>query len=748
MSLVINYDVADVFVAEKAFAIQDALLRQRDPGQFNFAGSWAIPGGKAVTLFPDQLRTDWGQAPGKWAAADWTYPAPRYDLLQRRGAGDWFFGSKGLASGTAAGGGAYTGVAQPLTSAAPLPENGGLFIEFWGYGISGTRTPDLLQVAFGGGLTLHIHSDGSADLYDGRPGSTPGYLAQGLPLTGQSPASGLALGTTGGAGTADLLGKLVSILILPYRRGRLLIVTNQGGVCDVAIGGRDLTTDAYKDRRGYNQDVYHLTTDAGPVTLTPSPRTRALVAANPLTCARALSGTLTSPLVALPADVATGPEQVTGEADAQDGSSATLSVVDGYGNPFAPTENSRDDALAYQIGLTTVDKRVFPVFYSLEMKWARVLGTRTYGTTLIPTKATPTGNVISANLTMSRDRAQKSFQMVIDNPDDHYTSLKDVYNRLVLVALDNGGADAVFGIPAGDGLLVFTGLSGPAEFVDGRASQLRIPVEGLRKRLRSHLLSNSQKHDGMLDTVVVRTILVDAGVKDEDIITADDAATALDSAAPGDDPLWLPESGQSADEYIQHIADTFSGWVFDEIGGKYYYVPREYFTLAALAQNGGVIPTVYQQTPLIGGFGGPGVPATSTVNTGALVALAGSVKQTEGEPRANDFYVVGQDDDGNLFSVHWEDMDSIQTLGERRTMVYASGSITTTETAYQVLGALAKLSRPLVNVTFSLPDFQLTHLSLESPVVVDGFPPGVITSIQANLDHDRNRVTDYIYEVV
>ena len=746
MSLAIFYDIADLFVAEKAFAIQDALLRQRDPGQFSFAGTWPIPGGKAVTLFPDQLRTDWGQAAGKWGAADWTYPTTRYDLLQRRGAADWFFASKGLASAVT-GAGQYTNVGIPLTSVAALPENGGLFVEFWGYGVSGTRTPDLLQVGFAGGLTLHIHSDGSADLYDARPGSTPGYLAQGLPLTGQSSALAGALGSGGGAGTADLLGKLVSVLILPYRRGKLLIVTNQGGCCEVGVGGRDDTTDAYKGRRGYNESAYHLTTDAGPVTLTPSPRVRALVAANPLTCRQAMTGSLTSPIVHLPRDVATGPDQVTGEADAQDGSAATLAVVDALGLPFAPDDGNRASALAYQISLTTQDPRVFPVFYSLEMKWARVMGERTYGTNVIPTKATPTGNAISANLTMSRDRAQKSFSMVIDNPDDHYTSLKDAYNRLVLVALDSGGADAAFGVPSGEGLLVFTGLSGPAEFVDGRSSQLRIPVESLRKRLRSHLLSNSQKHDGMLDTVVVRTILVDAGVKDEDIITADEAATALDSAAPGDDPLWLPESGQSADDDIQHIADTFSGWVFDQIGPKYYYVPREYFTLAAIAQNGGVIPTVYQETPMIGGAGGPGVPATRTVNTGVLVALKDSVKQTTEEPRANDFFVIGQDDDGNLFNAHWEDADGIKELGERRTLVYASGSITTLAAAYKTLGALLPLSRPLVNIEFSLPDYQITQLPLEGPVVVDGFAPGVITSIDSNLDRDRNRVTKYTYEV-
>ena len=762
MSLRVDIDIADALVSEKAFAISDSVLRQRDPGDFTAQGLWLLPGGKGVTLLPDQVRSDWGTtaAVAKWGLASWSLAAGgliggRWEQIARRGAADWFLASKGLATsdGTAA------GTPLPLTSLATLPENGGLYVELFGYGVPGSRVPDLLQVAFGGGLVLHVHSDGRADLEDRRPGSPAfgSYLTKGQSLTaGAADSGGPSLSGKGGGATTDLLGKLLGIVLLPYRRGRLLVVTSQGGSFEVAVGCRADGSQGYAARRTQGQGVYYVTTDPGPVTLTPSPAVRALVAANPLTCLQAQgftpNGVLTSPYVALPYDVAVGPSDVEGEADAQDGTAVSLSVLSPDGSAFAPSPAARAGALVYQVAFTgnPAGPSAFPILYSLELRWDRVLGTKTFGTTTVPTVRTITGNVVSGKVSFSRDRGQKSAEVVIDNPGEHYTSLKDLYNKPFLISFTPDGVDVPFGIPAGEVLAVFLGLTDTIEFVDGVASRLTVRASGLRKRLRSSLLNDSQKFDGMLDTDVVRRLLTDEGIPDSQMVIYDDGGTALDSADPGEDPLWQPANGTSKDEFLQHLADHWSGWVFDDIGGVYFYVPREYFTGAALAQNGGVIPQVYQSTPA--GFSSG---ATRTPNTGCLVALDATVKQTSEEPRANDFWVLGQDDDGNILTAHYEDYDSIHTptatnyVGERRTLIFASGSLTTLWACQVTLGALVPvLGQPVVSVPFALPDYQLTQIPLDGPVQVEGFGVGLITAVEADLTNDRYRRTEYTYELL
>ncbi len=754
MSLRVDIDIADALVSEKAFSVIDSVLRARDPGDFILAGLWALPGGKAVTLLPDQVRSDWGTNPvyPKWGSSDWLLDASRWEQIARRGAGDFFLASKGLASAVDG-----TGAGLPLVSAAALPENAGLFVEVFGYGVPGTAVPDLLQVAFGGGLVLHVHSSGVADLEDRRPATLAASSGQGVTLTKGQPLTGgtLAGGTRGGA--AELTGRMLGIVLLPYRRGRLLVATSQGGLFEVLIGGRDDGSDAFASRRAPGESAYHITTDAGQVTLTPSPAVRALVAANPLSCAQALlntpAGLLTSPVVPLPYDVATGPSSIFGEADAQDGTGLSLSVVGPDGSAFAPSEADRASALIYQVAFTSPSPGAFPILYSLEMKWDRTLGTKTYGTTTVPTAHTVTGNVVSGRLSLSRDRGQKSAEVIIDNPGDHYTSLKDLWNRLALISVTPSAGDAAFfpaGASAGTALPLFLGLTDPVEFTDGVGSRLRVPLSGLRKRLRSHLLNDSQKFDGMLDTDVVRQILHDAGVDDSAIVIYDDGGTPLTRADPGDDPLWQPANGQSADEFIQHLADTWSGWVWDDIAGVYYYAPRDYFASAILAENGGRVPQVYQSTPT------PfSQAATRPVNTGCLVALKDSVKQTAEEPRANEFWVLGQDEDGNIVTSHYEDWGSIHDrtaanyVGERRTLLYASGSLTTPGACAVVLGALyIAFGQAVRSVAFALPDLQLTQIPLDGPVQLEGYGVGLITGLDADLTCDRSRRTEYTYEVL
>jgi len=750
MSLRVDLDIADAYVAEKAFALADNIIRSRDPGDFGNTGLWFLPGGKGTTILPVQLLPSWRAATGKWAAADWLLDATRYELLQKRGAGDWFVKSRGLASAnvTAAGVTKPDGVtAIPIISKAALGENQGVFVEMHCYGVPGTITMDVLQIRFAGGLILHVHSSGTADLEDQRPASvsagTNGYLSKGQPLTAAAQGAAGQLG----AGKTDLTGKELGIILLPYRRGRLLVNTTQGGYFEVDIGGRTDASDGYSSRRSPTDTAYYITTDAGQVTLTPSPALPACLTANPLTYP--LSGLLTSPITPLPYKVATTPDTISGEAEQQDGASVTLTITDRDGNTFAPSPTARLGELIYSVAFAGATAIYAPVLYSLEIHWDRVLGTRTYGTAVIPTATTRgQGVVTGARLSLSRDRQQKSCEFTIDNPGDAYTSVKDLWNRRVRLSFDPGGADSVLGIPAGQVLVIFDGYTDPAEFADGTASKIRIPCTGRRKRLRSHLLADSQKFDGMSHTAVVVKLLTDAGVDPSDIVVFADT-TPLDSANPGEDALWRPANGTSTDEFIQHIADTFSGWVFDDVAGTFYYAPKEYFTAAALASVP-TAPTVYLTTPVTG-FAARTRPA----NTTTLVALADSVKQTSEEPRANDFWVLGQDDDGSIVAAHYEDWDSINTrtaanfVGERRTLVYASGSITTAEAAQAALGPLiVAFGQAIRTVPFSLPDYQIQALPLEGPLILTGYGPALITALDADLGSDRSRRTDYCAQLL
>ena len=718
MSLQIDFDIADSLVTNRSFQIDDTLVRSRDQGEFGASNLWFLPGGGGITLFPDQLTAGWSGAGGKWATADFITPGPQWETLPYRHSGDWFQQSKGLA--------ATAGVAVPLVSAERLPENTGLFVEFFAYGVPGTRTTDLLKVDFGQFFTLHIHSDGRADLTDsrryGQQGQSP-YVTQ-----GQSLSSGSAAGAKG-----DLSGKFVSILILPYRRGRLLFVTNQGGSFEVIVGDYPAWGNSYGARMSPGENVYHVTTPASQVMLTPSPLVRALLTVNPVTYPA--TGLLTSPALPLPYAVGVGPESVRGESEMQDGSGLNLSLLNADGSSFSPTTTSPAPAVVYQVSLSSPSPRVAPVLFGLVMTWGRVLSTRTYGTSTLT-------RVLSAKLTMARDRQQKCFDFTLDNPRDTYTSVKDLWNRRVRCSIVPGGADA-------QPIVLFDGYSNAPAFTDGAASKITVSCTGLRKRLRSHMLSDSIKFDGQAHTDVVARLLNDAGVDPATVFIYNDGGLTLGSADQGDDALWRPANGQSTDEFIQHLADTFSGWVFDDIGGIFYYAPKEYFTAAALTGNG-YVPTIQMQTPIYGG-----VASTRPVNPSDLVALAGSVKQCSEEPRANDIYVIGQADDGSLFNVHYEDWDSINTrtaanyVGERRTLVYASGSITTPDAASITLGALVNVyTQALRTVEFALPDYPASILPLEGPVNLIGFGLALITNISADLTVDRNRHTEYTCELL
>lgn len=743
MALKIYYDLQGNYITEPALSVVDSLT-SRDQAQLSLDGAWVAPGGLGITLEPVQVTPGWATAGGKLALSDFLHTAALWEQVDNRADGDHFALSRGAAS-------------EALVTAQPLNQNQGLWAEFFAYGVPHALVRDLMVLSFGGHFRLHVHSDGTADLEDLHPVSgTPGpvYVTQARPLT---------------AGAGDLSGRFVQIGILPWRRGRILVWSNLGASFEAYVGERRDASASLKPSRTPGQAVYHVTTEQAQAVLDFSLAQTLGGGAAPLrafgtlnTLTYPLAGSASSPAITLPYRVSQPPAARNIQAEQQDGTRAALVLTDGAGDAFAPSPDSRQGTLRYRIDLTTPDASHTPVVFGAHIDFDRQTGDRTYDTDAI-------GSPQSARLTVSRDRSQKSFSFTLDNPGEQWTSLKDFWNRQMEARIEADGID-------GQSTVVFYGLTDPADFLDGVASKITVPCSGLRKRLRSCLLSDARAYDGFLDTDTVRDVLHQCGVSDDEMVIYDAGGTVLDGADPGEDPLWRPANGVSADEFIQHLCDTWSGWVFDDIGGKYYYVPREYFTGAAIQDNAGV-PEILVVTPLddITGLPLTSLPPAETDPTAppgdpsdpaggatvVIVALADSVRQSAEEPRANDIWVLGRDaQTGEVVSAHYEDVDGIQNrvvngqnnprfVGERRILVYASASITSLATAQTVCGVLAeRLTQPVVTVSLSLPDFRWQELPLEGPVYLHGYGYGLVVGFDGEWSNDRFRLTAYQVELL
>lgn len=703
MSLAADMDLAGQYITESAFSIIDGLARGREDADFTLTNAYIAPQKRGLTLKPDQLRTDWPSAAGKLEITDFLLETAKWEQITPRAATDYALHSKGLAS------------AQPVVSKKSFSANIGFFLEFFAYAVPNTVVSDLVILTLGTQFKIHIHSSGLADLEDLRPGALQKYLFQNYPLT---------------AGGQSMTGKDVNLLILPWRRGRLLFTTNQGAAFETNVGYRLDTSSTLASKCSPGEPGYYVTTEAGQVTLMFSTSVKAKGAINPLTYPIA-GGTAVAKTVDLPRDVPNGPDRQSVQGEQQDGTTIALALANGDGTPFAPTELDRATDCRFTLTLTTPDIYHAPVVFGVNIDWDRGLGDRAYQTNHL-------ANILDMSFTFARDRDEKSFEIVLDNPGDAWTSLKDLYNKDFRAFLT---ADGVVDKVA---TTLFVGRTDEPEFVDGVKGQIRIPVSGLRKMLKTSLMDEDKAFDGYTHSNAVVRCLLDGGVDRAKIITIDDGIR-LEKADHGDDPLWRPTNGQSRDEWIQHIADTFSGWVFDDIGGLYYYVPRSYFTALALAGNPAVT-VVRQSTPL---DAITHQPTNDGPNPSVLVALDGSVTQSSREPRANDIWVLGRDPDGNILAAHYVDDASIENLSERRILVYASASITSQFMAAKTCAVLAgRLTQAQVAVAFALPDYQWQKLPLEGPVQVENYPVGLVTSVSVKGDLDRYRESSYTYEVL
>ena len=706
MALVVDIDIADAYVSQPAFSVLDGIIRAKDLSNFAVTNIWVPASDLAITLMPLQLTPAWASTAGKYQLTDWGLSAG-WEQVAHRSANDWFMNSRGVPAAT------------PIGCTHNLAANAGLCFEFVALSSAHTIVRDMYILEFGTCFRLHIHSNGTADFEDTRPSAIARpLLIEGADLT---------------AGGQDLSGKYCQVVILPWRRGYVFVWSSQGGFFEVYVGARTDTSTTLKPSRTSGEPCYYVITEAAAPKLTPSALCRSFWSMSQLQYPA--TGSIKSSLITLPSPTTVPPSTHVCIAEQQDLTTATLSLVDNTGAVFAPTATAPLTQLQYSIALASPAVGVAPVVFSTQVEFDRALSNRTYGTSTVKTT--------HAHLSMSRDRSSKIFEFTVDNPTDAYTSLKDLWNRKVHAYTTVDTVDTV----ARD---LFFGYADPADFIDGVASTITIPCSGLRKRLRYDLMSDARNFDGWNHTDMVQKVLEDGGVADTGMYIYNDGGVALDKADPGDDPIWKPANGTSRDEWIQHCCDVFSGWVFDDIGGVYYYAPREYFTAAAIANNASVpqILSVTPNNPLTGRA------VISQPYPAALVAQ--NLRQPRPqEPRANDIWVLGRDPHTQqIIAVHYVDTASIGVrtasnyVGEVRRMVYASAAISTLQMATRAMGVIAnRVTQPVRTVTFDLADYR-SELPIEGAVNIQNYGIALITGLDADLTMDRNRVTSYCAELL
>lgn len=706
MALAVDIDIADAYVSQEAFSVLDGLIRQRDLGAFQVSNIWAIDD-IAMTLMPVQMTAAWASAAGKYQLTDWALDNAKWEQVAHRAANDYFMNSRGLPAAAA------------IASTHQFAANAGICFEFVALSSAHAIVRDLYIIEFGGCFKLHVHSDGTADFEDTRPQSASQPLLRvGAPLTSSS---------------QDLSGKFCRIIILPWRRGRIYVTTSQGGAFEVYVGERQDVSSGLAGARTTGETVYHVTTEAAAPKVTPTTLCRAFWALSQVQYPS--TGSLRSPVVTLPTPVSTSPSTSAVDAETQDSTTATLTLKDQSGATFNPTTLNPATSLQFSIALATPTPTVAPVIFRVQIEFDRSLSNRTYGTNTV--------TVTEAHLSMSRERSSKSFSFRVDNPHDTFTSIKDLWNRRVKAYLTVDTVDLV-------ATSLFEGYADPTEFVDGRASSLTINVSGLRKRLRYSLMSDAREFDGWLHTDMVKQVLHDAGIDDAHMYIYPDPGVTLEKADPGDDPIWKPANGASRDEWIQHCCDVFSGWVFDDIGGVFYYCPREFWTAAAVLDTS-TVPQILVTTPT-----DPITHQPTSMRAYPSYLVATEIRQRADEPKANDIWVLGKDSKTDqIIAAHYVDNDSINTrtavnwVGERRVMVYASAAITTLAAATRALGIIAgRVTQAIRTVDFVLPDYRWSELPLEGPAYLQNYGLGIITSFEADLSRDRSRTTSYTMELL
>jgi len=717
------------------------------------------PSSSALMLRPIQLTPNWPGAT-KFRSAD--YGAPNgWEEQQVRATDDWFMHA--------------TGNINPLSLSYWFPPNTGWFVEFRAYADPKPVPGPIFDFAFGANFLIVVSSDGRMDLYD------------------QRTASDTPVGSGNIANFNSFVNQDVSLMILPYRGTQILVWSpNRGGYIDVTVSvGND----------------GNITEACAPAVYRSIQPPSALVAITPLLYPAAGQPSIAAPEKRLTTPLTQTPSFTSSVYDQPGLSSLTFQTSTPYtpGPPIdsflysvtmagntsnqtaeeqgvvgigVPTETASGDSVFS--GVSAIYSLTTPFLYLTVINYPRTLGVNS------GSLSTLTG-ILSAKLRVSKDRAAKTFEFVVDNPANitgtgvNYTNLRNLQNRRCLVYLTNpsleadAGHTAIAVDPDPDTPLIvaygcrrvyiFDGFSDQPEFVDGVESRVSIRCLGLRKRLRSYLFTDQPHYDGMSVNDVVTDVLTRAGfVGPADTaatglgleIVCEESAQLLPAATPGDEPLFTPSIGTNAEEFLT-LLSNYTGWELDDLIGvgesnaAWYWVPSGYYASSVYASQGS--PVVGLSSTYVSGLSAGSISIPDAVEPnrglGSLTMLGDPPpRQSLEEPIANDITVFGADDSGQIIVAHARDENSISNSsapnylsGEVRAYILISQWINSQETANQVCAVLySNLTQARTHLEFVLPDYY-PQLGLSAPVTISGYWNGAIDGYEADLSHLRIRKT-------
>ena len=692
MPVAIDWDLPDFYIAQPAFSASGNISDPRLWAKPEDQSTWFAPNALGIILRPTQLTSQWATTPGKWQLSDFACNAAQWEQQAHRSVTDWFLASRGLPDGSS------------VATAQNISRNAGLFLEFFAFVPPHADLRDVIELSFGGRYILHVHSDGTADLEDTL-----------LPAGADWPATDVSLSDT------EINGKFVQIMVLPWRRGRILISCSLGGWFEVYVGAVESADSALVNARAPGEVVYYTTLPAAGASIRPNPACRAFFQLSVLRYPA--SAILTSVDVPLASTVVTVPDDIVVRCEQQDGARAVIALMNSDGTLFAPTAANPASAFQWQLTLTSPSTYVTPAAYFAQASYNAVALARSVSPITLPAPH-------HVSISIDADRGMTTAHALFDNPAGSLDALSLVSNTRTQFRL----------LPASNIGIVQTIFEGYTDRVvnsKGLGQAVQLQASGLRKRLRTQTLMPGQSFDGWLHTDCVQYVLQVAGVANASMLITADPGNALDASPPGESPLWQPAGHATCDMWIRHICTAFSGWIFQEINGVFVYAPPEQFR---------TIPAM-------------GIPAAQTIAPSYTAAPAGSTIGTKfvaerTEPRANDIRVYGRDWNGDLIAAQYVDTDSIANpsvanyVGERRSYTYFSGSIATDAMAARVLGILvAKLTPAIQRVHVRIVDFS-PAFGVGNLVNVIGYGIGIMTGIQVDFSSDLIRPAELKVELL
>lgn len=720
--------------------------------QSGSASPYLVPPSKnCLMLRPIQLLPSWNTQP-KFMPGDFSSPTG-WEAQEVRGNNDYWMHTGGTVSGLAL---AYT-----------FPANTGWFVEFRGYATPKSLPEPILDFVFGGYFQVVLWSDGNCQLYDSRVGYTS-PIGQGNISHGQ-----------------NFVNKDASLLVLPYKRGRLLIWSpTLGGWFETSV------------TVGQDGNITEACAPAVYSSVTPS---SAFVALSPLLYPADGIAVLDSPPYSLQHPLAVTPTFTHSVIDQPGKATCVLAAITPYvpnppvtsfifsvtmqGNSGHQTAEAQGVQGIGAATATTTGDSIFsggtypyslttPFLYTAIYGYDRVLGPNEYTSNLIT-------NILSAKLTLSKNRAEKSFEFVIDNPGDIWTSLKDLENRRCRAWLTSptmeteGATDAqIAADPDPDTplivangsqpVLLFDGYTDNPGFTDGTASEVRMKCQGLRKRLKNYHFSDQPIYDGWKHTDVAVDILRRAlfvgeadtvsGMETE-IFTVDDD-TLLPSALPGATPLFQPALGANAEDFFATLMQ-FTGWILDDVplagasNSVWYWMPVGYMAEHVYTTT----PEVYMVSQYNKGFGEiiP-IPDATRPNQGiaSIMAIDDPMpEQTTEEQKANIVVVIGLDDNGNPVVAQAIDWPSITDrtdpnyLSGPRILILYSETINSQASANLVCSILFQnCTQPNTHLDFTTPDYY-PAIGIGGQFAIQNYWTGTIEGIVAEFEDIGFHKTTY-----